>query len=108
MPLNNSIIDVIPTFKIGDPCPEGYGARIEWNNVHARAGLKQERCGMCMLWKWPHEMNSKIHVSYASRTKRGPTNVRMESRYCLECDPKEHAKDARSATNRRSTNPRAR
>src|SRR5580658_4318255 len=70
-------IDATPIFKVGDPCPDGYIARQEWAQVHLDAGLKQEQCGYCLLWKFPHELHHKPMHFMASRTKHGPKNVKI-------------------------------
>ena len=82
-------IDIVGEYKVGDPCPHGYNDRAEWNAVHAAAGLKQERCGVCSLWQWPHELASEKRSFMASRTKHGPANVKVEYRICNECVAKE-------------------
>ncbi len=44
-----------PTFKAGDPAPDGYIARYEWARVQLRNGLKQRKCKGCGLYKFPQE-----------------------------------------------------
>lgn len=48
-------IDTTPTFKAGDPAPDGYLDRHEWAQVQLRAGLRQSRCRKCMLWLFPQQ-----------------------------------------------------
>lgn len=48
-------IDVTPTFKPGDPAPEGYNAWHEWAKVQHRAGLRQSICTICCKWRFPQE-----------------------------------------------------
>lgn len=81
-----TIIDTTPCFRVGDPEPDGYVARIEWAQVHLDAGLRQQRCGSCFMWHFPHQMSDRVYVNYASRTKHGPATVRLEHRYCLDCE----------------------
>jgi chemotaxis protein histidine kinase CheA len=38
-----------------DPPPEGYLAWHEWARYQHRAGLRQRRCPVCCLWKFPQE-----------------------------------------------------
>ena len=48
-------IQVIPTFKPYDPRPLGYVEFFEWARVQAKAGLRQKRCPVCRLWRFPQE-----------------------------------------------------
>jgi len=86
--MRNFIIDIGSSFKVGDPCPTGYNDRIAWAQVHMDAGLKQERCGHCSLWFWPHELHPETRSFMASRIKHGPANVKVEYRVCLTCHEK--------------------
>ncbi len=56
-----SHIDETPSFKAGDPIPEGYAARQEWAAVHVKAGLKEQRCVKCRCWRFPHQMSTKTN-----------------------------------------------
>ncbi len=42
-------------FQPGDPPPGGYLAWHAWAAVQARAGLRQQQCEVCGLWKFPQE-----------------------------------------------------
>ena len=44
----------VPTFKVGDPAPEGYTAWHEWAVVQYRRGLRQRRCRHGK-WLFPQE-----------------------------------------------------
>lgn len=76
-------IDVTPDFKVGDPCPDGYIARQEWAEVHLKAGLKQEQCGRCSLWFFPHQLSDQIDKCTA-HTRCG-NQVKIELVICLKC-----------------------
>lgn len=83
-------IDCGGFFKVGDPCPDGYGARIDWFEVHEKAGLKQEYCGWCCRWHFPHELSPKVHELKAFSIKKGKrVEVVVKYRICLECEKKE-------------------
>ena len=43
----------VPTFEPGDQPPSGYLAWFEWARVQHQAGLRQKRCPMCTLWRYP-------------------------------------------------------
>lgn len=81
-----AFIDEVPTFKMGDPCPDGYNARIEWASVHMRAGLKQKRCCICCLWCFPHELSGIVWKSEAF-DNRGKVHT-LESPICKDCEAK--------------------
>lgn len=57
---NGGIVCVQPTFKAGDPAPEGYLAWHEWAEVQHRAGLRQKICQRCWTWKFPQEMSADV------------------------------------------------
>lgn len=85
------MIDETPTFKVGDPCPDGYIARQEWAQVHMDAGLKQTECASCSRLKFPHELSERITVIEATKITRKPPyiqKVKIENRYCIECENK--------------------
>lgn len=44
-----------PTYKAGDPPPEGYIQWHEWAKVQTRAGLKQKKCSKCRRYFFPQE-----------------------------------------------------
>lgn len=77
-------LDFAGDYKPGDPQPDGYLDRIEWADVQSKAGLKQKRCGRCLLWKFPQELSAMVDVSEATKGRRGP-KVRLESPVCLGC-----------------------
>lgn len=49
------IVDIMPIFKAGDPAPSGYNEWHEWARVQLKAGLRQKRCPMCGLYRFPQE-----------------------------------------------------
>lgn len=44
------------TYKKGDPPPSGYIQWHEWAKVQHRSGLRQKRCPVCGLWRFPQEL----------------------------------------------------
>lgn len=46
-------------YKPGDPRPDGYLAFHEWARVQLRGGLKQTRCRLCGLWRFPQEYSKR-------------------------------------------------
>lgn len=53
-------LDVVPAFKPGDQPPTGYIERDEWASVQLKAGLRQKRCPVCRLYKFPQEKCCKV------------------------------------------------
>jgi len=49
------VIDIMPTFKVGDLAPTGYLEWHEWSKVQYQGGLRQSRCLQCGLWMFPQE-----------------------------------------------------
>lgn len=47
---------ITPEFKAGDPAPTGYLEKSEWARVQLKAGLRQKKCRVCGLWKFPQEV----------------------------------------------------
>ena len=89
-----AMLDCGGTYKVGDPMPDGYVQRQEWAQVHMNAGLKQEQCDTCGLWKFPHELSATVHRFWAEKRERGVfTKVRMESRICKECELRQRSCD---------------
>lgn len=48
-------IDIVDTFKPGDPPPEDYVGWDEWAQVQLKGGIRQERRPCCGLLKFPNE-----------------------------------------------------
>jgi uncharacterized OB-fold protein len=48
-------MDIVPEYKVGDPCPDGYTQWHEWARVQHRGGLRQAQCPDCGLWLFPQE-----------------------------------------------------
>ena len=42
-------------YRVGSQPPSGYIAWHEWAAAQAKGGLKQKRCPVCLLWKFPQE-----------------------------------------------------
>jgi hypothetical protein len=53
-----AFIDIVPTFKPGDPRPEGYIAFHEWAKVQHASGRRQAMCNRCSLWNFPQELEN--------------------------------------------------
>jgi hypothetical protein len=69
--------------KPGDPPPIGYSQKDEWAHVQLRAGLRQVRCGRCVLYKFPQELSGLIDVGELFDSKGGIH--RRASPVCLAC-----------------------
>jgi len=78
-------LDVAGDYKPGDPPPDGYLDRHEWARIQMLNNLKQAQCCWCCKWFFPQELSDRKYVFYASKTKRGPLNVRIEEPMCLAC-----------------------
>ena len=83
-----AILEVAGDYKPGDPEPDGYIDRSEWAKVQLKAGLRQKRCGRCGLWFFPQQLSDKTDVMFASKTKYGPRNIRLETAICSNCASK--------------------
>lgn len=73
-------------YQPGDPAPEGYLAWHEWASVQHKAGLRQETCSHCSLWKYPQELSTREKIWHA--TNRQGQRIRMVSAVCLKCEAK--------------------
>ena len=85
--------DFTGTYKVGDPCPDGYMDREEWARVHLAAGLKQKVCCHCCLYCFPHELSDEIIKTKAiQETRVGRRKefkfVTLESNVCKVCASK--------------------
>lgn len=69
-------------YKPGDPAPEGYLERHEWAKVQHKAGLRQEKCGLCGKWNYPQELSDQWNRRTFD-TRKWP--VMQTTRACLEC-----------------------
>lgn len=76
-------LNTTPSFKSGDPCPQGYIARQEWANVQLRAGSRQARCGFCSGLFFPLELSGE-EVRTQALTSRG-LKVNMVLPICKKC-----------------------
>jgi hypothetical protein len=72
-------------YQPGDPAPEGYMAWHEWAGVQHKAGLRQQRCGHCLLWKYPQELSDKTVTQTATTRKHGGQTVTRTSPICRDC-----------------------
>jgi hypothetical protein len=74
----------VPTFKPGDPPPDGYLAWHEWARVQHGAGLRQKLCPLCVKWNYPQEMSGQTVVSTLTDGRTG-RKVKRSCRVCIEC-----------------------
>lgn len=82
-PLRVACILVQEHYKPGDQAPEGYLAWHEWAEVQHKAGLRQQQCGRCGLWRYPQELSDKVQ-RWEAKTSRGK-KVQQEAPVCLKC-----------------------
>ena len=73
-------------FKPGDPPPSGYADWQEWARIQHKAGLRQQQCGGCSLWKFPQEM-SDARKEWTAITRRGQP-MRVLAPVCKGCEVK--------------------
>ena len=50
-----AIITFAGEYNPGDQPPSSYCDWHDWADVQAKAGLKQKRCPVCCLWRFPQE-----------------------------------------------------
>lgn len=79
-------IDAVGEYKPGDLPPEGYNEWHEWARVQKKAGIRQERCGLCSLWRTPQEMSDSILESH--NWDQYGNEVIVKSPVCLKCHAK--------------------
>lgn len=76
--------------KPGDPPPSGYGDWHEWAAVQTKAGLKQDTCPVCGLYKFPQELSERVVTTTGNTRKDGRgQSVMVTKRVCLKCDVKD-------------------
>lgn len=80
---NFGFISFAPVFKARDPAPEGYLDWHEWAKVQIKAGLRQDQCGVCGLWRFPQEL-SDLTIDKPGKT-RGGLGVTLQSKICKKC-----------------------
>ena len=76
---------IVPTYQPGDQAPEGYLQWHEWARVQQKAGLRQQQCGKCSLWKYSQELSGE-DVRYETKTRSGKTVMRCDP-ICNDCLP---------------------
>ncbi len=76
---------VMPSFKPGDPAPEGYLQWHEWADVQHKAGLRQKQCGTCSKWCYPQELNPTPRVSNMRDSRGRP--IKVPYFVCKKCAP---------------------
>lgn len=72
-----------PTFKPGDPAPEGYCAWHEWAEVQHKSGLRQKECGRCGKWRYPFELSDQVD-EFNAKDRRGNV-VAIQMPVCKCC-----------------------
>ena len=70
-------------YKPGDLPPEGYLAWHEWAEVQRKAGIRQEPCAKCGLWRTPQELSGKFLES-TPVDKYGNVHVQRDP-ICSKC-----------------------
>jgi hypothetical protein len=63
----------------------GYVAWHEWAAIQEKAGLRQSRCGICGLWRYPQELSEKTVTSKATTCKYGGMVVITTKPVCNIC-----------------------
>jgi hypothetical protein len=48
-------LQIAGEYKPGDPPPDGYAEWHEWARVQLRGGLRQRKCRVCGLFRFPQE-----------------------------------------------------
>ena len=71
-------------WAVGSQPPDGYVAWHEWAKAQHEGGLRQKRCGLCSLCRFPQEMSGRTVTSYPTRGKGGP-KVKVTSPVCRKC-----------------------
>ena len=59
-----------PFFKPGDPPPHGYLQWHQWANVQMHARIRQKRCRVCRLWRFPQEVCQHDEAARARRARK--------------------------------------
>jgi hypothetical protein len=82
-----AILEIVPDYRPGDPPPIGYTQWHEWAEVQVAAGLRQDKCCYCGLFKFPQELSGKTHTSTAEVRQRGqpPRRETIVGKVCAEC-----------------------
>ncbi len=75
-----------PNPLIGTLPPRGYNEWHEWAEIQHKAGLRQETCGQCCLWKFPQELSGFTYCS--ELTDRNGSKHLHYTPICLECHTK--------------------
>lgn len=70
------------TYKPGDPAPDSYLAWHEWAEAQHKAGLRQQQCGRCSLWRYPQELSDQVDRR-ERQSRTGP--VTMATVVCRTC-----------------------
>lgn len=60
----------LPEFSVGDQPPSTYLAWHEWARVQVAGGLRQQRCDVCGLWRFPQEKCCPEPTAKAMRYSR--------------------------------------
>lgn len=76
-------LDWIDGCKPGDPPPEGYNDWHAWADVQVKAGLRQEACAGCSLYKFPQELSGEQHTMDATDSRGN--RVQLVMPVCSDC-----------------------
>lgn len=82
----SALVHEAGSYKPGDMPPEGYIEWMEWAEVQRKAGIKQQQCGSCALWRTPQELSATVREH--TMHKRNGDPVTVVARICLKCEAK--------------------
>lgn len=86
-------VDCGGDYSPGDPPPEGYCQWHEWAQVQYKAGLRQQRCGICSLWKFPQELSGETLELELFRSDGAKVN--LLDPICKDCQKQPDTAEAR-------------
>lgn len=78
-------LTVVGDFKPGDHPPSGYVDWQEWARVQHKAGLRQQQCGKCGLWRFPQELSEEFQ-RWTAQSRRGQA-MQVIAPLCIRCAP---------------------
>lgn len=77
-------IDGAADYKPGDDPPDGLIDWYGWAEVQHKAGLRQEKCPWCALWKYPQELSGET-VTVRATDRKGKVTSEGVQRVCKKC-----------------------
>lgn len=78
---------IMPTYKPGDPEPDGYLQWHEWAEVQWKSGLRQQQCAVCDRWYFPQSLSDKV-LRWEGKTIFGQV-VQQSAPICKACEESE-------------------